>query len=376
MLLDDSHLRDDRNWVGVLLNWYDLNKRDFPWRREKTTYGTWICEVMSQQTTMAVVVPRYVEFLKALPSVSDLASCSDETLRELWSGLGYYARARNLRRGAEYIVQNRAGVFPDSYEDWLHVSGVGPYTASVISSICFSRAKGCVDGNVIRVVARMTGCSSPEIWSETGKAKIQDLVDECISTERPGDFNQAMMELGATVCQKLSPACGSCPVKDFCRAFRNDSVRACPVPKPRKSFESVELDALSVQISNCEQVPGEAVLLVGRASGFLSQTMGFPLFGQGERDALMRWLGEKSFVKSSRVLEKIVSHTITNHQIQVRVVDVTLKQQSGVADDFIAQFKDQFPHLIASSRWVSKSITGRTVASSLDRKIWENISRF
>ncbi|NBW81565.1 A/G-specific adenine glycosylase, partial [bacterium] len=116
MFLEDSHLRDERSWVGALLNWYDLNKRDFPWRREKTTYGTWICEVMSQQTTMAVVVPRFVEFIKALPSVSDLASCSDEALRELWSGLGYYARARNLRKGALYIVEEQGGVFPDSYE--------------------------------------------------------------------------------------------------------------------------------------------------------------------------------------------------------------------------------------------------------------------
>ncbi|NBW83565.1 hypothetical protein EBR21_17605, partial [bacterium] len=211
---------------------------------------------------------------------------------------------------------------------------------------------------------------------ETGKSRIQDLVDECISKDRPGDFNQAMMELGATVCQKLSPACGKCPVKNFCVAFRNDSVRTCPVPKPRKSFESVELDALSVRASNCEQVSGEAILLVGRAGGFLSETVGFPLFGQKEKQGLMRWLTELPIVKSSRVLEKTVSHTITNHQIQIRIVEVTLKQQSGIADDFIVQFKNQFPHLIVSSRWVSKSNTERSVASSLDRKIWENVSRF
>lgn len=375
MFLDDAHLREDPVWVDALLNWYDVNKRDFPWRREKTVYGTWICEVMSQQTTMAVVVPRFVEFIKALPSVSQLATCSDETLRELWSGLGYYARARNLRKGATYIVTERDGVFPGSYEEWLKVPGVGPYTASVISSICFSTPKGCVDGNVIRVVARLTGCSSPEIWSEVGKSRIQSLVDSCINSERPGDFNQGMMELGATVCQKQSPDCRGCPLSRFCLAYREQSVQDCPVPKPRKSFEAVELDALNVCCFSNEQHSDDSILLISRAGGFLSHTVGFPLFAGSDRQLLLDWLARSADVKCSRVLDKSVSHTITNHQIKVGIIDVSLKNKSDAAGHFIRGLTEQFPNLISSSRWVSKSITERSVATSLDRKIWENISR-
>ncbi|MEY3903639.1 MAG: hypothetical protein RL189_2945, partial [Pseudomonadota bacterium] len=232
MFIEDTHLANHPRWVNLLLAWYDQHKRDFPWRRKIDVYHTWICEVMSQQTTMAVVVPRFERFVATLPDVKSLADCSDDHLRELWSGLGYYARARNLRNGARYIETERGGHFPADYEQWLTVPGVGPYTASVISSICSLEARGCVDGNVIRVVARLTGCSSGDIWSEIGRKRIQDIVDRSIDHERPGDFNQAMMELGATLCQKQSPGCERCPVKTVCRASMLGIVAHCPPNKP------------------------------------------------------------------------------------------------------------------------------------------------
>lgn len=374
MFIEDSHLADHPPWVNLLLAWYDQNKRDFPWRRKIDVYHTWICEVMSQQTTMAVVVPRFERFIATLPDVKSLADCSEDLLRELWSGLGYYARARNLRNGARYIVTERGGHFPANYEQWLTVPGVGPYTASVTASICAREARACVDGNVIRVVARLTGCSSADIWSELGRKKIQDLADRFIDHGRPGDFNQAMMELGATVCQKQSPSCERCPVKTVCRASRLEVVAQCPPNKPRKQIEFVELDAL--RVSSPAAGGDELYLLVGRKRGFLSETVGFPLFAETERSTLHAWLKANNHVKSVHISSDGLSHTITNHRISVRIVDVELFAGAALPSDFERQFSQQFADSLADCRWVSKSLTKKTVASSLDRKIWENIALF
>ncbi len=376
MFPEDSHLRRSANWVPQLLGWYDTHKRDFPWRQHLSVYWTWICEVMSQQTTMAVVVPRFREFVKALPDVQSLANCSDDVLRQLWAGLGYYARARNLRKGAQYIVSELGGCFPADYESWLKVPGVGPYTASVISSICFKEARACVDGNVIRVIARLTGCSSVEIWSDAGRKWIQALTDDVIDCARPGAFNQAMMALGATLCQKKSPECHLCPVRDVCRAFQMQKVHACPANKPRKQFESVELAALRISALSQHVSPQEQILLVERKKGFLSETVGFPLLKQAEHKKLAAWLGAHELVDSLRVSEDTLSHTITHHQLQVRIFDVELSHQQGAAEDFAAHLLIEFSAFFDSPRWVSKSLTESGVASSLDRKIWENISLF
>ncbi|MEN9811017.1 MAG: hypothetical protein RLZZ488_2584 [Pseudomonadota bacterium] len=374
MFIEDSHLADHPNWVNVLLAWYDQHKRDFPWRRKIDVYHTWICEVMSQQTTMAVVVPRFERFVATLPDVTSLADCSEDLLRELWSGLGYYARARNLRNGARYIVTERGGHFPANYEQWLTVPGVGPYTASVIASICAREAKACVDGNVIRVVARLAGFSSTEVWSELGKKSIQGIADRFIDHDRPGDFNQAMMELGATLCQKQSPGCGRCPIKTVCRASQLGIVAQCPPNKPRKQTEFVELDAL--RVSSPAAGGNEQYLLVARKRGFLSETVGFPLFPETDRSSLHTWLKENVHVRSVQISSEEPSHTITNHRISVRVVDVELFEGADLSSEFVRHFSQRFAESVTDCRWVSKSLTKKTVASSLDRKIWENIALF
>lgn len=377
MFLEDSHLQIQSQWVAQLLNWYDSHKRDFPWRRAISVYHTWICEVMSQQTTMAVVVPRFENFIRVLPTLSDLAHCSDDVLRELWMGLGYYARARNLRKGAHFILSDRGGEFPACYEDWLNVPGVGPYTASVISSICFSEPKACVDGNVIRVIARLTGCTNEELWTESGKKSVQAIVDCFIDIRRPGDFNQAMMELGATVCQKQSPDCERCPLSDFCLAKQHQKTHLCPPNKPRKNFETVELDALRVLDVDGQQGGGEEwVLLVERKRGFLSETVGFPLFKESERSTLLAWLQKNDLLKSLEFSEDCLNHTITHHQIKIRTLDVQLSNHPKARDAFVNQLNVQFSGHFTAHRWVSKTVAKKAFASSLDRKIWEKISLF
>lgn len=379
MLLSDSHLRSDPIWVRHLLKWYDSNKRDFPWRRKISTYHTWICEVMSQQTTMAVVVPRFSTFIETLPNVNDLAQAPDELLRELWAGLGYYARARNLRAGARFIVSELKGRFPESYEDWLNVPGVGPYTASVISSICYSVPKACVDGNVMRVVSRLTACSSAQLWNEEGRIAVQALVDNSIARDRPGDFNQAMMELGATLCQKRSPGCDECPVRQYCLAKSNAIVELCPPNKPRKEFVPVYLLAFEVFSSESLNTKSQ-VLLIEREQGFLSGTVGFPILrceSASSQKQIHRNLSSLPEIGEVIFKDESINHTITNHKIQLSVVRINLKpnlsesnSQNGSAEKILKSIQVS----TSSIHWVSKSHAQKRLASSLDRKIWEKFS--
>ncbi|NBO38904.1 A/G-specific adenine glycosylase [bacterium] len=383
MFLNDTHLRTQSTWVDQLLNWYDIHKRDFPWRRDISTYRTWICEVMSQQTTMAVVVPRFESFVKTLPTVKALAEASDDLLRELWAGLGYYARARNLRAGARYIVSECAGQFPNSFEAWLNVPGVGPYTASVISSICFNIPKGCVDGNVIRVIARLSACDSLELWSDAGRKAVQETVDACIAQNRPGDFNQAMMELGATVCQKQSPDCLHCPVQRHCLANQRAIIKGCPSNKPRKSFVDVDLTALHISgpFAQANAVHSAAhvanLLLVERGQGFLTGTVGFLLADSKQHIAVLGFLRDHPLVESCSLGSDSVNHTITHHHLDVKILNVVLKGVSISASErtlFLENLASSCAIPFSSPAWVSKTQAQQSVASSLDRKIWEKIS--
>lgn len=380
MILNHQHLLDDPSWVEQLLQWYDSNKRDFPWRKKIDVYQTWICEVMSQQTTMAVVVPRFEQFMRVLPDVVSLAQVSDATLRELWAGLGYYARARNLRAAAQYIVGSCGGRFPQTYEDWLKVPGVGPYTASVVVSVCFQIPKGCVDGNVLRVAARLCDFQSTELWGEAGRQAVQSYVDAALPHARPGDFNQAMMELGATVCQKQSPACQRCPVSASCRSFQNDTVRFCPPPKPRKSFVDVRLVAFHVVWENDPSGHDEKCALLERSGGFLSGTVGFPLLqveGNFSLDAFLKTMSDAQEVRTVKWHEGAISHTITRHRITIRTLTIRLNPlwiPEKKADQMVLGLLNRYSIPAGELVWVSKSQTRQSLATSLDRKVWEKMT--
>lgn len=193
----------------ALLSWYDANQRDLPWRHTRDPYRIWISEIMLQQTRVAVVMERYRRFLKRFPSVGILARARESSVLAEWSGLGYYRRARNLQAAAKVIMRDHKGKFPRSADTLQNLPGVGRYTAAAIASIAFGETIAVVDGNVERVLARLLG---HEQRGESKWATAQDLLDK----QRSGDFNQAMMELGATVCLPVQPACRSCPIKKFC----------------------------------------------------------------------------------------------------------------------------------------------------------------
>ena len=271
-----------------LLQWYDGCARVLPWRDAPTAYHVWLSEIMLQQTRVSAVLPYYQRFLEALPDVAALAAVEEEKLLKLWEGLGYYNRARNLQKAAKKVMEEFGGVFPDDYETILTLPGVGEYTAGAVASIAFGRHVPAVDGNVLRVVARITG-DEGDVLDAKVKARFRAWVEEIQSAERPGDFNQAMMELGATVCvPNGAPHCEVCPARDFCVAREENTWNVLPMKK-KKAQRRIEEKTVFVLLR------GDAVALRRRENkGLLAGLWEFPNVPGtlDETDAaaqLMRW---------------------------------------------------------------------------------------
>ncbi len=220
-----------------LLTWYKANARDLPWRHTYDPYRIWISEIMLQQTRVAAVLGYYARFLEAFPTIQDLAEAPEEKLMKLWEGLGYYSRARNLQKAAKLVVEKYNGKFPDTYDELLALPGVGEYTAGAISAAAFGLREPAVDGNVLRTVSRICDIHD-DINDSKVKASFRSAVAE-ILPETPEEmhiFNQAMMELGATVCPpKGTPQCDLCPATKFCLAKQRGTISELPVKSPKKA---------------------------------------------------------------------------------------------------------------------------------------------
>lgn len=218
-----------------LLAWYDAGHRDLPWRRTRDPYRIWLSEIMLQQTRVEAVIPYYERFLSACPTVRDLADAPEETYLKLWEGLGYYSRVRNLHKAAQVICDTYGGRMPADHAALLKLPGIGDYTAGAVASIAFDIAEPAVDGNVLRVVARITGDERP-IDDAKVKKDMRAQVAAIIPHDRSGEFNQAMMELGAVVCiPNGAPRCGDCPLMHLCRACHEQITDRIPVRTPKKA---------------------------------------------------------------------------------------------------------------------------------------------
>ena len=218
---------------GLLLPWYREHHRDLPWRQTREPYPIWLSEIMLQQTRVEAVKGYYSRFLETLPTVEALAACDDELLHKLWEGLGYYSRVRNLKKAAQVILDRHGGVFPSRYEDVIALPGIGEYTAGAICSIAFDLPTPAVDGNVLRLIARLTNDPSPIDDAATKKRVRQLLCD--IYPPQAGTFTQALMELGATVCgPNRKPDCDHCPCREICAARKAGTAEALPIKSPRK----------------------------------------------------------------------------------------------------------------------------------------------
>ncbi|MFK7903314.1 MAG: A/G-specific adenine glycosylase [Nitratireductor sp.] len=255
-----------------LLKWYDANARPMPWRVAPSQsvkgiymnpYYTWLSEVMLQQTQVVTVKEYFLKFKSKWPSVHDLAATDLEDVLKAWAGLGYYSRARNLKKCAEQIVLEHNGRFPETVDALIKLPGIGNYTASAISSIAFGKNVAVVDGNVERVITRQYCIDTP---IKTAKPKVHAITQSLLSNERPGDFAQAMMDLGATLCSPKNPKCDLCPVSKNCQAFAKGTMQNYPVKEPKKA-KPVRKGAAFVLINNECQIFLEKRLEKGLLAG-------------------------------------------------------------------------------------------------------------
>lgn len=234
----------------LLLPWYEHDRRDLPWREDRDAYHIWVSEIMLQQTRVEAVKGYYARFLAELPTVQALAQCDDEKLHKLWEGLGYYSRVRNLKKAAQVIVSQHGGVFPQTYQELLALPGIGEYTAGAIGSIAFNLPTPAVDGNVLRVCARLTEDRSPIDLPETKKKVHAALA--AIYPENAGDFTQALMELGATLCgPNWKPRCESCPCASLCLAYQRGTAETLPVKSPKKAKRQEERTVFIFSCDGC-----------------------------------------------------------------------------------------------------------------------------
>ena len=225
--------------VDPLLGWYAKNKRELPWREDRNPYHIWVSEIMLQQTRVEAVKGYYARFLERLPAIEDLAAVAEGELLKLWQGLGYYNRARNLQKAAQIIGQEYGGSFPEEYELLLKLPGIGEYTAGAIASIAFQKRVPAVDGNVYRIYTRFFADGS-DITQGKVRRRIRDEIGDVVPEGRPGEFNQALMDLGASIClPNGAPLCGECPLAGRCLACRGGTMLSFPV-KPEKKARKIE----------------------------------------------------------------------------------------------------------------------------------------
>lgn len=248
MRIDDFDLKQ---LIKPLQNWFQRNARVLPWREHPTAYYVWVSEIMLQQTRVEAVKPYFDRFIRELPDVKSLAECPEDKLLKLWEGLGYYNRVRNLKAAANQIMEQYHGRIPEEYAQLLHLKGIGPYTAGAISSIAYGKSVPAVDGNVLRVISRVTADDS-DIMKQSVRTHMEKVLHELMNTEEngviPSVFNQALMELGATVClPNGTPCCQSCPWKEFCEARKQDRIMELPVKKKAKARRIEERTVLIVK---------------------------------------------------------------------------------------------------------------------------------
>ena len=295
-----------------LLDWYDRAARDLPWRRTTDPYAVWVSEVMLQQTRVETVVPYYERFLERFPSVEALAEADEDIVLSHWSGLGYYRRARLLHAGVREVVARYGGQVPENADERRSLPGVGRYTSGAIGSIAFDRPEPIVDGNVTRVLARLrridltvgTTAMNRRLWEEA---------ERLVPVERPGDFNQALMELGATVCTPKKPKCSTCPLIDECAAFASDEVEALPVPKVRRAPARVRLAAV---VPTTGRGKSRRVWLAKQERALFAGLWSLPMV-EGTPDEALRMVGVKARLRRTPVAE--VEHVLTHRKMTIAV---------------------------------------------------------
>ncbi len=334
-----------------LLDWFRRRARSLPWRGTRHPYAIWVSEIMLQQTQIATVIPFYKRFLKSFPTVRHLARAPVERVLKLWSGLGYYRRARHLHDAARILVRRHQALFPQDYQQARQLPGVGDYTARAILSIAFGQPYAVLDGNVARVVARLLALKGNLHQTDFRRAVTAEL-EELLARKDPGNFNQAMMELGQTVCLPRAPRCTACPLQNWCKAGQRGDPESFPEPRPRRTTESRHLAAAYIQRAD------EVALIRGLDEGLLPDLWNFPsAFGESRNAARSR-LQRKLEDLTSGVVSLAESLAQLRHGITYRSIHVEVypAQVSSLRED-------------KAFRWVPLSKLSQGAVSQLARKI-------
>jgi A/G-specific adenine glycosylase len=311
-----------------LLQWYDRNKRDLPWRGIHNPYATFVSEMMLQQTQVKTVIPYYHRFLKELPDWNSLAKAKEEKVLKLWEGLGYYRRARNLQAAAQKVVQEYGGKLPDTMEEITKLPGVGPYSAGAVLSIAFQKSHPVVDGNVIRVFSRLFLLRG-NLKNGEGHRKVWELAHHLIPEARPGDFNQAVMELGATLCFSDNPQCLLCPLLSQCRASQKGLQNE--LPEMPKAQETVEIQMAAFLIREKDKV---LVKKRSQEEKWLKGMWEFPSAEGKTFEEARAKLDRELKTESDRRPSLEVRHQITHHKVRLRLFPSPAPKDPRLSKDF------------------------------------------
>lgn len=286
----------------TFLTWYEQEQRILPWRYDQDPYRIWISEIMLQQTRVSTVIPYFYRFMEWFPTIKALAEAPEDRLLKAWEGLGYYSRARNLQAAAQQIIVEFDGQMPQTIAEVSTLKGIGPYTAGAIGSIAFGLPEPAIDGNVMRVVSRLF-CISDDIAKPASRKVFDEVMRQIIDHEQPGEFNQAMMDLGSGICTPMSPDCAACPIQAFCTAYQTDTVQQFPVKSKKPKPQPVYYVAAVI-----ENKDGQFWLEKRPASGLLANMWTFPL--KEVAAAEYEQLKSNNVVLESLVAESTESATI------------------------------------------------------------------
>ena len=329
-----------RSLAESLLAWWDAEHADLPWRRTGDPYAIWVAEVMLQQTQIGTVIPYFERWLARFPTVGALAAASSDEVLKQWEGLGYYSRARNLHAAARVIVSEHGGQLPGTVKELIRLPGIGRYTAGAIASIAFGLPAPVLDGNIIRVLTRFYDIDQDVSRSET-RNRLWLLAGEIVPADRPGEFNQALMELGQRICLPHRPICGACPLNATCLARQRGTQLERPVRPPRKRTLHHDVVAAVIWRDGNPSAAGQFLITQRLPDGLLGSLWEFPGGkvepGETLQDALLREIREELALEVSLSLSLTqVDHAFTHFRITVHAFHAAIVRGSmrhlGVAD--------------------------------------------
>ena len=316
-----------------LLAWYDKEKRDLPWRHSNNPYHIWVSEIMLQQTRVDTVIPYYYRFLETFPTIESLANAQEEELLKVWEGLGYYSRVRNMQKAAQQIMGEYNGKFPDTMEEIQTLKGIGPYTAGAIASIAFNLPEPAVDGNLMRVISRLFEIGL-DIGNPSNRKVFQAIAEKIISKNRPGDFNQALMDLGSDIESPVTPHPEDSPVKEFSAAYLNGTMQLYPVKIPKKKPVPMKWQAFVIQNDK-----GQYLLEKNTYADLLSGFWHFPLI----RDYTPT---EQQLSLLDEIAEDLEDYPNKNIPLETQFESIyQLKIQKG------KKLKGEVKHIFSHQKW-------------------------